>query len=938
MLVPNKIKRYGGPDKYHVSPPETADCVSAAEKLQIDHPERDIQSSRAFGGPSSPYDAGLPMLLATSSERQLISGSMVDPLRPRPSRRKGKGKARDVDGGVSASDDSEFEDDDTVGPSPLLELPADVLRPIFSRLPPRSLLRLRAVCRRFEIELKQDGLWRECFAERFLGDAADPSGRRLEPLVRSCVGLDGQGKRGWRAEALAREAVLERFETSRAPTVVSNPRIDVVRAMSLLYAPAPSSSSSRPRSDASTPTEPQTPVVRPTPAVKVIGAKHRQPHRRDPNDVPGRSIPPNVLVVGAGFAARLDPLAGKTFQGHLWPGQITNLSELDRAPTAHHVPVRNASGVYWGLIAGHVAFTPIPRHPPSTGRLTSTTLRCSTEDRHHGAVKCVWAPEEESQPKRGPDGESPGLRFMSGGEDGRVKLWRISSNGEIDCLWTSNSLRKADGRTDSIEQVRLDCKSELPVAVALTTSGQVWAFRCDDKPAACRLYDSGPKTRQFSSLEMRLDNNRVDVLLHVKGDPDYLKLSVSLSNEADAEKPVSVVRFISHSPVPLTCLVTELESPPSISQPTSLVPADFAVRIATPGEAATSIEPPITPPAAPAPQPAGAKSLGNAPFVAAGAADGKMLVWLWDTDAKQVDVEPLASWQSGDGAITSIAAGRGLMASGSFDGLVKVWDPLTQPPTLLRTLRDRHLSSPASFPDAETHAASYYSVNAIVLEADMVVAAIGARILGWRAGHQKVKEAKKAWQGQVLGKHHGSGKASPSKGFDHHELRSTVTESRHEIRAEQAEARRLDRQDAAVRKHYDEMGLESTDEAVQLAMLLSKEEANESQEQRELMAALEQIERMEQSGASGAESSVNGTPAFLAADDTDDDPELRRALEQIELLERREAGQAGESSRSGAFAAAPSDEIGDPELQDILRQIREAEERERHGQGPSRHT
>lgn len=99
----------------------------------------------------------------------------------------------------------------------------------------------------------------------------------------------------------------------------------------------------------------------------------------------------------------------------------------------------------------------------------------------------------------------------------------------------------------------------------------------------------------------------------------------------------------------------------------------------------------------------------------------------------------------------------------SFDGLVKIWDPLSMPPTLLRTVRNRHSTPPASYPELGTHASMFYSVNNIVLESDMVVATIGHHVLGWRAGSSKGKDGK-AWKGQNASKH-SAGKTSPAKGY-----------------------------------------------------------------------------------------------------------------------------------------------------------------------------
>lgn len=163
------------------------------------------------------------------------------------------------------------------------------------------------------------------------------------------------------------------------------------------------------------------------------------------------------------------------------------------------------------------------------------------------------------------------------------------------------------------------------------------------------------------------------------------------------------------------------------------------------------------------------------PYIVAGTRDGWVLIWSWGQhasdsdkssrgDSESLTVMPLKRWRISEGAVTSVVASRGLIATGTFDGLVQIWDPLASPPTLMRTLRNRHSAPPPVYPGLDTSASKLYSVNNIILDTDMIVASIGNQVLGWRAGSQKVKEGGKGWKGQVLGKH-SAGKSSPAKGF-----------------------------------------------------------------------------------------------------------------------------------------------------------------------------
>lgn len=71
----------------------------------------------------------------------------------------------------------------------------------------------------------------------------------------------------------------------------------------------------------------------------------------------------------------------------------------------------------------------------------------------------------------------------------------------------------------------------------------------------------------------------------------------------------------------------------------------------------------------------------------------------------------------------------------SFDGHIRVYDPLPDPPVLLRNFHPSRLSSADAFVAASHDSdARYFNVNQILLENDLIVATIGRKVFGWKAG------------------------------------------------------------------------------------------------------------------------------------------------------------------------------------------------------------
>lgn len=571
--------------------------------------------------------------------------------------------------------------------------------------------------------------------------------------------------------------------------------------------------------------------------------------------------------MNAGVAIRGDPLIGRSMQGYLGPGQIRELPAwlgirmtdgpfkiaaldgVDRVPTAVYTAPVNPSCIIWGLRSGIIVHSTLLNPPPNPGRFTGPSVSSPFEHSHTDAVRCVYMPPipKDKTP------EKP--LFVSGGEDGRVKMWMldpssrkgassVGGSGELVCLWTSAPLNsspespstiideeRAPGLIDPVVQVRYDPQSGL--IVAATEHGNVWvwtmfmprsagvmAHRVYQGPyseatmrgrnAPTHLeFDVEPETIKnltaaspVEGPQTRPSLTQVRIMLHTATESQIHRISVYLEPSGSLSH-VEHAALLAPGTLPIQTIDAVLVSSPAhqsaIGLEKVLVPADFTIKVvrsaqssspATPdaaeehgGSSGFSMEAPRGEAEAmtevdgsddggrtPTSTSHTAKNYGQ-PFIVAGTQDGWVLIWLW-TQSGQPNgegnaghsVKPLKRWRISEGAVTKIVASRGLVATGTFDGLLQIWDPLASPPTLLRTLRNRHSAPPTTYPALETSASKLYSVNNIVLDTDMIVASIGNQILGWRAGSQKVKEGGKGWKGQILGKH-GAGKSSPTKGF-----------------------------------------------------------------------------------------------------------------------------------------------------------------------------
>lgn len=292
-------------------------------------------------------------------------------------------------------------------------------------------------------------------------------------------------------------------------------------------------------------------------------------------------------------------------------------------------------------------------------------------------------------------------------------------------------------------------------------------------------------------------------------------------------------------------------------------------------------------------------------FVCAGTSSGCLVGWVLPSfEGQESSTAPHFSPRSSPtfildchhAAITSLDVAPHLFVVGTIDGQLKAFDSLTGEP--LRTWTDRmatkHLArqlldpSQAQQGTLSTDERERFTVKQILVDEEWLVAAIGPWVLAWRpesalSGHQKRHAPRLASphsNGTPPVGRRTSGMPPLSKYARMKELKTELAESSLILEREKAS-----RQESYERLRFargsQEVGGLSEDEALEYAMMLSRQEAEE------------QAQRQE-TGEHEQESQLSELARIRK-----EDKELQDALEQIALAEAEES-RADLSSRGAS--------------------------------------
>ncbi|KAK8854560.1 hypothetical protein IAR55_003299 [Kwoniella newhampshirensis] len=898
-----------------------------------------------------------------------VDNALITPLRNTtrrrlPSSSNSKGKGVIVSGGgrwkgKGVRDTAE----EAGGECHILNLPEDVLHTLLSHLPPRTLTKLAQTCRILYEELESESIWRQSYVNRFFWDGAARDSRAKEEVMILVQGCLNTGGRGWKREALSREAMLDRWTQSKASMVRHTPPAGLVHSLSLSYPPfvpapprslvvgknhqTPTKGKSPAGPQLTTPTtlQPQTTETNdPEEASESSSTPTKMTHRQKYEAMLAATTRPPPYVLSAslvtGGMVRSDPISGKVSKGFWGPGRDANFHlrphlDVSATPSAIHLPARSQTYILWGLNTGHCVHTTVllRHHANSGGRASSVNVQSETQDGHEGEIMDVWAVETPAE-----DESEDKLRWVTGGADGRIKLWELkpatnmpktgkrslnveSVPGFIDCLFTSDVVqtslqnrseavkRKQSGKADGIAVVRYDAEHDAICGVTEDGDLRIWLNSLREDRTELRV-DVGAAELyggvEELDLNVRPDGNEllISVLIRHHRSPFFTRHDISQSGSD------TVTTFISPTGSSLTALHSSLRPVSSICLSKDAKAGTILDRSTSPrahNGVHTSL---LVNPSSSQPLPAHDVEFGR--FVVGGDESGYVHIWSWDGEGRR-ERDPIRSWEAMEGKITSIDVSCGLVAVGSYDGYIKIYDPLSVPPTLLRTFHASHLT-----PGEQLVAASeepdgrYYTVNQIILENDLVVATLGRKVFAWRAGTGKGRKGGKesgGWRKTSTGK--GDGKGS-SRGLDMKAIHKAAVDDQVELKPfnTSIKPRVSTTHEAREREAMEVMGLEDGEDALQYALMLSMEDKGGTA----------------RSGTEGGDdepwidvgdmtSTSSTTPAWAEeelgeeekGDDLDD--ETVEAIRQVE-----------------AFKKAEEDELGR-----VLEMIRLAEEKERHG-------
>lgn len=893
-------------------------------------------------------------VFATDSTSSGVSRDLDDPTIPhQPTRDKGKARETDpIDAGETSTvvrvTDPEVADNviegstgavDASGQSlaaiDIGQMAPELLMRIFAFLDPVSLSRAAAVCRSWALIARDDATWRAAFATYFSLEAAQA--HRAASLEASATpALRRLTNASWRQEFQQRVDLLRQWRKSRTPTVLSTPRVDIIKKISL-------------------------------------SKQHR-------------------LLISAtdtyGVASRSNPWTGKVLKGYLDAEGTVN-GAGNGNPNAEFSPnvstlntSSDASNIFWGFRSGEIGMTTMSRQGTNPRGLIRS-IRFTPRASHVGPVTAIAIPfASDSDGAHGPGRSPERLRqaiatfgdaastFVTAGFDGTVRMWSSLRSWP---LWIASTSTKTpvSNAISSNTQAQNNASAAAPicalaydakngVVAAGSTTGKVFVWTNIDVAALLRippeatdpehLRNGAPEPdtleaqARFARLSQTIRSTTIDMPPGVTAEVAVSSIyadatSSALAKGADAPTSTEACSLLVHHSGARVLLRHRIFQDVSLPVETTVLGAavmdeitairpDFEPRLPKRDARSSAAQSPSTSVyasptlAATRPDLLGANSalhqqpstlvLGPSPFesydgsgqyperkfVCVGTKAGSLFLFDWDSAGTSFDEQtqeewqghspprfrgekqllPAIGWEAHHTTITALELTPLHIFVGTSDGTIKVFDSLAG--DLIRTINDRTATRhPARMLAAgeltETEAARF-RVTQIIADNECLVASIGHQTLAFKA--EPVLSKRAASAAAAAGKAKGGRpRLVENKYAMQVELKRDLRESKAELEAENKE-RQAEYSKIRNRHGFELEGL-SEQEALEYALMLSRDE--------EAATATNKAKVMGGSGYVPGSHASSSRKRIEVPEAVVDDPELADALEQIALAESK---------------------------------------------------
>ncbi|PWY98964.1 hypothetical protein BCV70DRAFT_140150, partial [Testicularia cyperi] len=839
---------------------------------------------------------------------------------------------------------------------PLLsELAPEVLTRIFAFLDPVSLCRSAAVCRSWAFVARDDATWRAAFATYFSLEAAQANRQvALEssttPALRRLVG------NSWRQEFQQRVDSLRRWRKSRTPTVLSTPRVDIIRKISL-------------------------------------SKQHR-------------------LLISAsdayGVASRSNPWTGKVTKGYLDAEGTANGAgngnpNVEFSPNVTTLNTSaDASNIFWGFRSGEVGMTSMSRQGMNPRGLIRSH-RFSPRACHAGPVSAIAIPfASDSDGAHGPGRSPERLRqamagmgdvattFVSAGYDGTVRMW---SSSRAWPLWiastspsapVSNAIASTSGgaaaqsNTEAASPIcALAYDAKHGVVAAGTTSGKLFVWHNIDvaallqvspeatDPDHLRQGSLAPEIvegqSRFAQISGQIRTTAID-LPPGTGAPtavDSLFIDATSPADTSARSETDLSLLVHHSGASVLLrhrIASDVNAPvettvlgAAVMDEITAVRPDFEPRLpkrddrsstaqstsasvyASPVLSATGAQPGFKPGAGSAltpnieiprlvlgPSPfqtySGQGRYPERKFVCTGTRSGSLFLFDWEAEGTAFDetaqeewqghrparftgsrqLLPSIGWEAHHTSITALEMTPLSLFVGTSDGTIKVFDALAG--DLVRTINDRtatkHPARMLAAGELTGTEAARFRVTQIIADNDCLVASIGHQVLAFRAEPVLSGREKRAAAAAAANAGSARNKGRPRATESKYALQMEMERDLRESRAELAAENKERQAEYEKIRGRQDFELEGLSEAEAMEYALMLSRDEEAAQ------ATRKAQYMGGRGYVPGSHASSSRKRIEVAEQPIDDPELADALEQIALAESKaeaERYMAGEA-------------------------------------------